>query len=620
MYKSDELELFPKNIEEIYAGLENDIMNDIIRRIAETGEITRTADWQLNRLYNMGADKTDIRKHIQEALNLSDTEIEQLYTDTLKEGYLRDESLYQAVGQEFIPFEENMALQQLIEATKQQTAKQLKNITRTMGFAVKQPNGRKTFKTVDDYFKDTMDNAVMHVLNGTFDYNSIIRKVTDEMTRSGVRSINYDSGISTRIDVAARRAILTGVNQVTSKINSDNMQKLDTEFVETSWHSTARPTHQVWQGRVFYWDRANPNAEKIEAGVLYKSFIRETGYGEVDGLCGANCRHTFYPFIPGISVRTYTDEQLEELNRQENEKKEYNGKEYNKYEATQYQRRLETSMRKYRQDISLLKQSGLADDSDEVIAAKCKYQTLSRKYSDFSKKMGLREHRDRINADGLKDIGNTKISKENMIEQSYKPVNLDKSNVSEINRGRINISTYKVLTAENNIYVSNNIRLKPKELHTIDLSISESLKKLKISDVDNLPRVVIINSSEMQTGALASYNAVKNVLYIDRTIGSRLKLLELQKDAACPKNVLSTYVHEYIHWMDAQSYRIGYGEIIDSSEYLYWIRHKSKKKIDKLINKGYNINRISGYASDNFEEGKYDETYTEYRVKKLLGE
>lgn len=620
MYKSDELELFPKNIEEIYAGLENDIMNDIIRRIAETGEITRTADWQLNRLYNMGADKTDIKKHIQEALNLSDTEIEQLYSDTLKEGYLRDESLYQAVGQEFIPFEENMALQQLIEATKQQTAKQLKNITRTMGFAVKQPNGRKTFKTVDDYFKDTMDNAVMHVLNGTFDYNSIIRKVTDEMTRSGVRSINYDSGISTRIDVAARRAILTGVNQVTSKISSDNMQKLDTEFVETSWHSTARPTHQVWQGRVFYWDRANPNADKIEAGVLYKSFIRETGYGEVDGLCGANCRHTFYPFIPGISVRTYTDEQLEELNRQENEKKEYNGKEYNKYEATQYQRRLETSMRKYRQDISLLKQSGLADDSDEVIAARCKYQTLSRKYSDFSKKMGLREHRDRVNVDGLKDIGNTKISKENMIEQSYKPVNLDKSNVSEINRGCINISTYKVLTAENNIYVSNNIRLKPKELHAIDLSISESLKKLKISDVDNLPRVVIINSSEMQTGALASYNAVKNVLYIDRTIGSRLKLLELQKDAACPKNVLSTYVHEYIHWMDAQSYRIGYGEIIDSSEYLYWIRHKSKKKIDKLINKGYNINEISNYANNEYAKGKYDEMYTEYRVKKLLGE
>ena len=405
MYKSDEIDLFPKEIEKIYSCLENEIMNDIIRRIAKAGELTRTADWELSRLYNMGANKIDIKKHIQEELNLSEAEINLLYSNTLKEGYLRDESLYQAVGQEFIPFEENVELQQLIEATKEQTAKQLKNITRTIGFSVKQPNGRKKFKTVDNYFKDTMDNAVMHVLNGTFDYNSIIKRTTDEMSKSGVRSINYDSGISTRIDVAARRAILTGVNQVTGKISANNMQKLNTEFVETSWHSTARPTHQVWQGRVFYWDRTNPNAEKEEDGVLYKSFIRETGYGEVDGLCGANCRHTFYPFIPGISVRTYTDEQLEELNKQENEKKEYNGKEYNKYEATQYQRRLETLMRKYRQDINLLKQSGLKDDSDEVIAAKCKYQTMSQKYSDFCKKMGLCEHRDKVNADGLKDIG-----------------------------------------------------------------------------------------------------------------------------------------------------------------------------------------------------------------------
>ena len=152
------------------------------------------------------------------------------------------------------------------------------------------------------------------------------------------------------------------------------------------------------------------------------------------------------------------------------------------------------------------------------------------------------------------------------------------------------------------------------------MSRTQSLEKLKIVNSDNLPTVVIIDSSEMQTGAMASYNAIKNKLYIDKVIGNKVKLLELQKDAASPKNILSTYVHEYIHWMDAQSYRIGHGEIIDSKEYLYWIRHKSKRKIDKLINKGYNINEISNYASDNFEEGKYDEVYTEYRVKQLLGE
>ncbi len=438
MYKSDEIDLFPKNIENIYSNLENDIMQDVVRRIAETDELTRTADWQLSRLYNMGANKLDIKRYIQKTLNLSDEGIDMLYSDTLKEGYLRDAALYDAVGQDLIPFEENVALQQLIEATKKQTSAELKNITGTMGFSVMQLNGKKQFQTVDDYFKKTMDNAVMHVLNGTFDYNTIIRKVTDEMTKSGIRSINYDSGVSTRIEVAARRAVLTGVNQVTAKVSEDNMQKLGTEFVETSWHSTARPTHQVWQGRVFYWDKANPNAEKEEDGVLYKSFIKETGYGEVDGLCGANCRHTFYPFIPGISVRTYTDEQLEELNRQENEKKEYNNKEYNKYEATQYQRKLERLLRKQRQDIKLLKEAGLSDDSDEVIAAKCKYQATSQKYSDFSKKMGLREHRDRINVDGLKDIGknNAKDFGANAIHNN-EPVYYDSKNDYSIN-----ITTY----------------------------------------------------------------------------------------------------------------------------------------------------------------------------------
>ena len=152
------------------------------------------------------------------------------------------------------------------------------------------------------------------------------------------------------------------------------------------------------------------------------------------------------------------------------------------------------------------------------------------------------------------------------------------------------------------------------------VEVSPAKEKLKIVNFDNLPTVVIIDSSEIQTGTMASYNAIKNKLYIDKAIGNKVKLLELQRDAASPKNVLSTYVHEYIHWMDAQSYIIGHGEIIDSKEYLYWIRHKSRKKIDKLINKGYNINKISNYANNEYAKGKYDEMYTEYRVKKLLGE
>lgn len=89
MYKSDELELFPKNIENIYTALENEIMSDILRRIIETGEITRTADWELSRLYSMGKSKSEIKKHIKEALNMTDSEIEVLYSDILERGIFK---------------------------------------------------------------------------------------------------------------------------------------------------------------------------------------------------------------------------------------------------------------------------------------------------------------------------------------------------------------------------------------------------------------------------------------------------------------------------------------------------------------------------------------------------
>ena len=175
MYTSDEIGVLPNSVEEIYRALENDIMFDIIRRIRETGEVTRTADWQMYRLYQMGETKEKIKKHIQQALQLSGAEIDMIYSDTLKMGYERDEGLYNALGKEFISYNENIQLQQLISGVKEQTYGELKNITQTMGFSVTQPNGKKQFQSIDNYFKNIMDNAVMHLLNGTFDYNTIIR-------------------------------------------------------------------------------------------------------------------------------------------------------------------------------------------------------------------------------------------------------------------------------------------------------------------------------------------------------------------------------------------------------------------------------------------------------------
>jgi len=204
--------------------------------------------------------------------------------------------------------------------------------------------------------------------------------------------------------------------------------------------------------------------------------------------------------------------------------------------------------------------------------------------------------------------------------QYYKPVEIDRNDIFPINRGEVNIMARKVTTANNDIYVSDNVKLKPKQLHNIDRNILEALKKLGVSENKNLPKIFIINNTEMRTGALASYNPMKNILCLDPNTGILEKLLELQKDCACPNNRLSTFVHEFIHWKDAEEYRREFGEITDNSKYKNWLNKKCKKKLDEIEKKGYNINDISRYAKKSNEKSKFDEIYTEYRVKQLLKE
>lgn len=127
------------------------------------------------------------------------------------------------------------------------------------------------------------------------------------------------------------------------------------------------------------------------------------GLGTVTGLCGANCYHSYSPFVHGVSKRQYTDDELDRMNAEENTPKEYNGKQYTKHEALQKQRRMETVMRAQRQKIKLLENGGA--DEDDIIAARCKYRGTSAEYARFSKAMNLKQQRDRITVDGLGNIG-----------------------------------------------------------------------------------------------------------------------------------------------------------------------------------------------------------------------
>lgn len=371
-------EKLSRQIEKNYSDLEMRIMEDIVRRIKKAGEITSTADWQINRLRILGNSSEDIEKMLKETLDASYPQMFELYDKVIDWEYVRNKDIYEQINAEFIPYEENEELQQITNALIQQTDADLQNITQSLGFYLDYGGGKPVLTPLAEVYQKYLDAACMDIVSGAFDYNSVIRRVVSQLTNSGLRQIDYASGRANRVDVAARRAVMTGITQLTGKISDMNAEKLGTEYYEVAWHAGARPTHAVWQGRV--WSK--------------EQLVTVCGLGTVTGLEGVNCYHERYPFIPGISERNWTDKWLEEQNRKENEQKEFKGKKYTLYEAKQRQRQMETAMRAQREKVQLLKSGGA--DPDDVMLARAKYQGQLNEYSRFSHKMGLKEERERI--------------------------------------------------------------------------------------------------------------------------------------------------------------------------------------------------------------------------------
>lgn len=374
-----------------YIGLEERILQDIARRIKKTGEITSTADWQINRLRILGYSSEDIEREIKKTLDASYPEMFELYDKVIDWEYVRNEDIYEQINAEFIPYEENRQLQQITDAVIQQSLEDLENVTKSLGFYLDY-NGRKVLTPLSQVYINYLDNACFDIVTGAFDYGSVLRRVVTQLTNSGLRKIEYGSGYASRVEVAARRAVMTGVANLTGEIADYNAKKLGTEYFEVEWHAGARPTHAVWQGQV--WTKEQ----------LYSV----CGLGTVTGLLGANCYHTYYPFFPGISERNWSDDWLEEQNRKESKPKEFRGKEYTLYEAKQRQRQMETAMRAQREKVQMLQEGGA--DPDEVMLQKAKYQGQLNEYAVFSRKMGLKEERERIYIDGRGWIAtNTKL-------------------------------------------------------------------------------------------------------------------------------------------------------------------------------------------------------------------
>ena len=280
----------------------------------------------------------------------------------------------------------------VIAAIRAQTLDEFHNITASMGFLV--DKGRTMLRPAKAY-QWALDSAALQIQTGAISYNQAIKPAVQQLAESGIKTVNYESGHVDQIDVAVRRAVMTGVNQICDQYTNQSAEYLQTRYFEISAHSGARDkpghspwsSHKDWQGKVYY---QSENGEPDPLG-LYDDLVATTGYGYVDGLTGANCRHHKYPFIPGVSERTYTDDQLKHID--DGLGCEFQGKKYSAYEATQMQRRTERTIRKLKRKKAGYNAAGL--ENDERAANIC-IQSLNRQYKAFSKAAGLPEQRERM--------------------------------------------------------------------------------------------------------------------------------------------------------------------------------------------------------------------------------
>lgn len=359
MLTPEQLQNLPQELTDLYDQLSEFILRDIARRIAKGAEITDTAEYQLYRAKSLGLSTDEIAAKIAEINGSSASEINRLIREAAAQSDEFDRKMLGVDKGAAVPLEENAQLQKLISAQIAETAGKCENLTNTMGFADHDFLGRVYYLSMTDMYRREMDSAHMKVVTGVTDYMTAIRQACNKLAASGVRTIDYESGRSDRIEVAARRAILTSVAHVTHRISEQNGEELGADGWEMSAHSGSRPSHAVYQGRQY-------TQEQYER--IIKPLISEP-----------NCRHDVFPIILGVSEPTYTEEELQNIDQPPFT---YEGRTYTAYEASQQMRKMERAMRKQKDRCIVADAAG---DEEAFATASIRLNRQKYIYEDFCK-------------------------------------------------------------------------------------------------------------------------------------------------------------------------------------------------------------------------------------------
>lgn len=382
-FQPEILDVLPEELAELFRDLENTLLTEMCSRLKASDQFNEVTVQDIRALRSHGIDLKDIEKAIRKTTGISEKKLKELLDDVVE----RNQRYYtDLIDLAHVTQPETLVSVEDTWAIYEQTKQTMRNLTRSMGFLV---DAGRTMLSPAKAYQWALDNATMQIQSGAISYNQAIKSAVQQLADSGLKVVDYESGHRDQIDVAARRAVMTGVNQICAKYTEQSAEYLNTPYFEVSAHAGARDkpgpspwsSHKDWQGKV-YSTRSND---------IYPNIYEVCGLGYVDGLEGANCRHRRFSWVEGVSERTYTDEQLAHID--DGLGCTFDGKKYTAYEATQMQRRVERQIRAQKRLVNGYKAAGLADDAT---AANIKLRRLNGKYREFSKAAGLPEQKERL--------------------------------------------------------------------------------------------------------------------------------------------------------------------------------------------------------------------------------
>ena len=346
------LEGISDEIVDIYAQLEADILQDMARRIARLGKVTEATKWQAELLAETGALKKDVNKIIKKYDPAIRKEITAIYNDAMIKNARADNIIFKdALGHGV----SDINAQEML-ASIQKTRADLSRLTITTAY------------TTEQQFVQVANAAYMQVVTGAFDYDTAMKKACNQLATEGVSGVQYRNGKPVRLNIepAVRMNIITGVNQTASAMTLNNCDELGCDLVETTAHIGARPEHAAWQGEVFSISGTNPKYRPFSVCEL----------GTITGLCGINCRHSYYPYFEGTETH-YTQADLDEMEKQT---VTYNGQKMTRYEGEEKLREIERNIRHYKRRALTQEAAGI-----DNTAAREKIGEWQAKARDFTK-------------------------------------------------------------------------------------------------------------------------------------------------------------------------------------------------------------------------------------------